>query len=184
MVRSIKNVTTDQSTNSAPGRNDTSKNQCEGQGRKESQMIICREHRYRTCRKGADCTFHHPQKCQKLILYGLKKFDNRGCDPRMCKDLFHPRICFFSMKSKFCKNKFCKNQHLPGTKREHHKDNAHPSRPAPWAMTRSTHFSPTSTMEIYNEDINRSEITFLDQMERRFCAMLREAFREIQGNQR
>ena len=80
---------------------------------------ICRAYKQHVCsfgKSGKGCPFAHPARCKTFCDYGLKKFNQNGCDQKMCK-LLHPRLCIHAVKHGECFKKECKYHHLKGTKR-------------------------------------------------------------------
>ena len=83
---------------------------------------ICPSYRRGTCPFGSSgktavhgevCQYYHPRKCITYCRYGSDRF--RGCDGSC--GLFHPNLCYSSVRLGTC-NKFrCKYQHLLGTAR-------------------------------------------------------------------
>ena len=71
---------------------------------------ICPKHLINQCPNPRGCKFDHPVRCFKIMHYGLKQFDDRGCDLSCNK--VHPRMCHMDMKYGNCKNRSCRKRHL------------------------------------------------------------------------
>ena len=71
---------------------------------------ICQKHLINQCPNPKGCKFEHPARCFKIMHYGLKQFDDRGCDLTCNK--MHPRMCHKDMKYGNCKDRNCKKRHL------------------------------------------------------------------------
>ena len=77
---------------------------------------VCTFHKWKECKNKEKCRYLHPKICQKYLWYGLNKTDPKdGCNKTDC-DLYHPPLCYGSMKYKECRVKRCKKRHLPDTK--------------------------------------------------------------------
>lgn len=78
----------------------------------DKKKIFCKYFKDSGCKKGKDCEFLHPEQCKKFIEYGLKKFNNRGCESNRCH-LLHPKVCKFSLIFGECKKgNLCRFKHL------------------------------------------------------------------------
>ena len=76
---------------------------------------VCKFYMKKQCKhgiKGENCSFSHPQICQKLLKFG---HSNKGCRGNGCKNV-HPKMCHHSLKSKECPFENCKFYHVKGTK--------------------------------------------------------------------
>ena len=81
----------------------------------EENVPNCRFHKWRECKNKDSCKFKHPELCQKFLQHGLLVNNaEQGCD-RKC-NLYHPPICYGSLKFRECKTKKCRKRHLPETK--------------------------------------------------------------------
>jgi len=85
---------------------------------------ICRFYANNTCRfgakKGHQCPFRHPDRCQKLLNHGTKQPD--GCNKgKSCPD-FHPKMCPTSITKHQCFDKDCHLTHVKGTNRNLNKE--------------------------------------------------------------
>ena len=77
---------------------------------------ICFAFKFNKCpNKDKDCQSSHPKKCQKFSNFGHFAIDDEGCETQKC-DLFHPKLCRNSIKSKECPFSKCRFQHLEGTR--------------------------------------------------------------------
>ena len=148
---------------------------------------VCRDHKYRNCRKGDRCNFEHPQKCPVIVKYGLQKFNSQGCNPETCNRGYHPRVCFFSMKFKSCKKEGCKKLHLPGTKREFlNKSNQksdHHSSPSPWSNPGPSWQGFQGSNHSQGLSPTGSEAAFLEKMQQGFLKVMEESFKQFQRSQ-
>ena len=76
---------------------------------------ICFAYKFDKCSNKENCQNSHPKKCQKFCDYGHFAIDDKGCETQKC-DLYHPKLCRNSIKSKECPFRNCRFQHLEGTK--------------------------------------------------------------------
>ena len=80
---------------------------------------ICPFYRKNICRhgkKGTNCPFLHPERCQKLLLYGSSQ--PKGCNlGRKCTH-YHPKMCPTSITKRECFDDKCNFTHVKGTKRK------------------------------------------------------------------
>ena len=77
---------------------------------------ICFAYKFDKCpNKEEDCENSHPKKCQKFSNFGHFAIDDKGCETQKC-ELFHPKLCRNSTKSKECPFRQCRFQHLKETK--------------------------------------------------------------------
>ena len=65
---------------------------------------------------GEVCKLPHPKVCQKYISFGSR--EEKGCSFKDKCSLFHPILCRYSVKSRFCANEKCTFAHLKGTRRQ------------------------------------------------------------------
>ena len=153
----------------------------------EPAQKICRDHKFRNCRRGDRCNFEHPPKCPVIVKYGLQKFNSQGCNPETCNRGYHPRICFFSMKFKSCKKEGCKKLHLPGTKREFlNKSNQksdHHSSPSPWSNTGPSWQGCQGSNHSQGLSPTGSEAAFLEKMQQGLLKVMEESFKQFQRSQ-
>ena len=153
----------------------------------EPAQKICRDHKFRNCRRGNRCNFEHPPKCPVIVKYGLQKYNSQGCNPETCNRGYHPRICFFSMKFKSCKKEGCKKLHLPGTKREFlNKSNQksdHHSSPSPWSNPGPSWQGFQGSNHSQGLSPTGSEAAFLEKMQQGFLKVMEESFKQFQRSQ-
>ena len=75
---------------------------------------ICKFYKNGKCKNNKDCQFEHPRICKKFWAFGLKKFNEKGCDEK-CGE-FHTNACLDSLQNKTCPRKDCRFFYLKGTK--------------------------------------------------------------------
>ena len=80
---------------------------------------ICPFYRKGICRCGSSgrgCLNEHSRPCKKLIQHGNKA--PNGCTLGRAKcDIFHPKMCHYSLSKGICQNADCKLRHVIGTKK-------------------------------------------------------------------
>ena len=109
---------------------------------------ICRAYKQHVCsfgKSGKGCPFAHPARCKTFCDYGLKKFNQNGCDQKMCK-LLHPRLCHHALKYGECYRRECKYIHtnIPGVQNVFPKKFLHNNN-----HCRSPHYN-----QIHNQQLN------------------------------
>ncbi len=81
---------------------------------KEKIKKICRffKNRDKKCKFGSQCKFLHPEKCEKFVKFGFKKYNQKGCEGKYLK--IHPRgvICKYNLRGEMCLTKDCKDKHI------------------------------------------------------------------------
>ena len=80
---------------------------------------ICPFYRKNNCRhgkKGSNCPFLHPERCQKLLLYGSSQ--PKGCNLGKKCTHYHPKMCPTSITKRECFDDKCNFTHVKGTKRK------------------------------------------------------------------
>ena len=115
---------------------------------------ICPKHLQSQCPNPKGCKFEHPGRCFKIMHFGLKQFDDRGCD--LSCDKAHPRMCHKDMKFGNCKNRNCKGRHLVrrhnpemASQKNRHTSNNYKSNPSKnWS--REPHKPPTQESDAPN----------------------------------
>ena len=87
----------------------------ENSNSQKKDMPICKYYLRRECqfgRLGKDCKFQHPRICQRFSKNGDRR---GGCKKgRNCSD-HHPKACHQSMERKECSRDKCRFYHLNGT---------------------------------------------------------------------
>ena len=84
---------------------------------------VCKFFRMGRCKHGisgkkdGNCPYSHPKPCRKFLDNGTKS--RGGCTKGTGCNLFHPRVCHASLRSRTCVREDCKFQHIKGTKRTH-----------------------------------------------------------------
>ena len=89
-----------------------------------SKSRICKLYLSRNCPHGPTgktlvndevCPDDHPKPCFRYRSYGTDK--KRGCKKGKDCEYYHPTLCKFSVKYRWCKNESCTFAHLTGTSR-------------------------------------------------------------------
>ena len=76
----------------------------------------CRFHKWKECKDKAKCKYKHPTLCGKYLWYGPVEHNaEHGCNKKEC-NLYHPPLCYGSLKFRECRTRGCKRRHLPQTK--------------------------------------------------------------------
>ena len=67
---------------------------------------LCKLYTRGKCRHRDECRFDHPKMCNKFRSFGLKIFNEKGCENNNCK-FFHPNACRDSIKNNTCPRPDC-----------------------------------------------------------------------------
>ena len=85
---------------------------------------LCKFYRMGRCKHGISgkkdgvCKYNHPKPCKKLLTNGTNR--RWGCTKGENCNLFHPQMCYRSMKERVCLREGCSFMHVKGTNRTEH----------------------------------------------------------------
>ena len=83
----------------------------------DTKKFICKYFRKGCCKhgmRGRNCPDEHPKICDKYITHGSRK--DRGCTQGNKCMLFHPEMCFNSLRKGECFPTTCAFNHIKGKK--------------------------------------------------------------------
>lgn len=73
--------------------------------------------------------FRHPKQCPKLLAHGVK--GEHGCNQGWKCSMFHPMMCWDSVRKYKCQKESCKYQHIKGTRKRREVAAPPPPQPTP-----------------------------------------------------
>ena len=116
-------------------------------------------------KKDGTCPYRHPKPCTKFLINGNRS--RGGCRKGTNCNLFHPSMCYNSMRERQCFRENCKFMHIKGTKRSEDEATGNQGTYPPAAQQNQTRkpLQPQPRSNSQNQSHNPSSNSpFLDMM--------------------